>query len=46
MDYKGYFSKVCYADSIPYSLWGNKSISGYFPPAGMGDGEELLLHKG
>lgn len=24
MDYKGYFGKVCYADSIPYSLWGNK----------------------
>ena len=43
---KGYFSEFCYSDSISYSLWGDKSISGDFLLPGMGAGRKDIFTKG
>ena len=43
---KGYFSDICYSDSISCHLWGDKSASGDFPLAGMGAGWGNIFAKG
>lgn len=42
----GYFSEICYSDSISCCLWGDKSVSGDFPLAGMGVGRRDIFTKG